>query len=174
MSLSYLRDDCHKQAVTHIWESRRFESMYILQGKTRPTCHVRFPLQSTQARCTLLVGSPRTWQPFAGSHEVETGSYTRKKSWQPKIDYPKQAPTLILPPMRQPWSRRERFRPNGYIATSAYWVHITSMQSVCLILARGGQPIGPQPIHAGATTLEVPACHIPTPRPSQPVVSPFP
>jgi hypothetical protein len=25
-----------------------------------------------------------------------------------------------------------------------------------------------------ATTLEVPACHIPTPRPSQPVVSPFP
>jgi hypothetical protein len=29
-----LRDDCHKQAVTHIRESRRFESMYTLQGKT--------------------------------------------------------------------------------------------------------------------------------------------
>jgi hypothetical protein len=39
MSLSYLRDDCHKQAVTHIRESRRFESMYTLQGKTRPTRH---------------------------------------------------------------------------------------------------------------------------------------
>jgi hypothetical protein len=33
MQLSYLRDDCHKQSVTHIRESRRFESMYTLQGK---------------------------------------------------------------------------------------------------------------------------------------------
>jgi hypothetical protein len=33
MSLSYLREDCHKQAVTHIRDSRRFESMYTLQGK---------------------------------------------------------------------------------------------------------------------------------------------
>jgi hypothetical protein len=39
MQLNYLRDDCHKQAVTHIRESRRFESMYTLQGKIRPTCH---------------------------------------------------------------------------------------------------------------------------------------
>jgi hypothetical protein len=31
-SLNYLRADCHKQAVTHIRESRRFESMYTLQG----------------------------------------------------------------------------------------------------------------------------------------------
>jgi hypothetical protein len=41
MQLSYLRRDCHKQAVTHIRESRRFESMYTLQGETRPTRHVR-------------------------------------------------------------------------------------------------------------------------------------
>jgi hypothetical protein len=27
---------------------------------------------------------------------------------------------LILPPSRQPWSRRERFGPTGYIAASAY------------------------------------------------------
>jgi hypothetical protein len=27
---------------------------------------------------------------------------------------------LILPPMRQAWSRGERFWPNGYTATSAY------------------------------------------------------
>jgi hypothetical protein len=39
MLLSYLRDDCHKQAVTHIRESRRFKLMYTLEGKTRPTCH---------------------------------------------------------------------------------------------------------------------------------------
>jgi hypothetical protein len=39
MPLNYLRDDYHKQAVTHIWESRWFESLYTLQGKTWPTCH---------------------------------------------------------------------------------------------------------------------------------------
>jgi hypothetical protein len=60
MPLNYLRDDCHKQAVTHIRESRRFESMYTLQGKTWPTCHVRFSLQSTHSRRTLSAGSPRT------------------------------------------------------------------------------------------------------------------
>jgi hypothetical protein len=58
MSLSYLREDCHKQAVTHIRESRWFESMYTLQGKTRPTCHVRFPHQSTYTRRTLLWAVP--------------------------------------------------------------------------------------------------------------------
>jgi hypothetical protein len=50
---------------------------------------------------------------------------------------------LILPPMRQPWSRGEGFRPNGYIATLASWAHITSIRLVRSILARGGQPIGP-------------------------------
>jgi hypothetical protein len=34
MPLSYLCDDCHKQAVTNIQESRLFESMYTLQGET--------------------------------------------------------------------------------------------------------------------------------------------
>jgi hypothetical protein len=42
MPLNYLRDDCHKQAVTHIRESRWFELMYTLQGKTRPT-RTHFP-----------------------------------------------------------------------------------------------------------------------------------
>jgi hypothetical protein len=44
---------------------------------------------------------------------------------------------LIPPPMRQPCSRGERFRPNGHTATSAYWAHNTSMRSVRLILACG-------------------------------------
>jgi hypothetical protein len=34
---------------------------------------------------------------------------------------------LIPPPMRQPWSSEERFWPNGYTVTLAYWAHITSM-----------------------------------------------
>jgi hypothetical protein len=50
---------------------------------------------------------------------------------------------LIPPPMRQPWSRGERFRPNGHITTSVYWAHITSMRSVRSIIAHGGQPNGP-------------------------------
>jgi hypothetical protein len=44
MPLSYICDDWHKQAVTHIRESRRFESMYIPQEKTRPTRHKLFML----------------------------------------------------------------------------------------------------------------------------------
>jgi hypothetical protein len=50
---------------------------------------------------------------------------------------------LIPPPMRQPWSRGERFRPNGHTTTSAYWAHITSMRSIRSILARGCQPNDP-------------------------------
>jgi hypothetical protein len=46
MSLSYLRDGCHKQAVTHIRESRRFESMYTLHEKIRPTHHTLSTLNS--------------------------------------------------------------------------------------------------------------------------------
>jgi hypothetical protein len=49
---------------------------------------------------------------------------------------------LIPPAMQQPWSREERFQPNGYTTTSAYWAHITSMRSIRSILARGGQTIG--------------------------------
>jgi hypothetical protein len=45
---------------------------------------------------------------------------------------------IILPPMRQPWSRGETFRPNGCTVTLAYWTHITSIRSVRSILARGG------------------------------------
>jgi hypothetical protein len=50
---------------------------------------------------------------------------------------------LIPPPSRQPSSRAEMFRPSGYTATSTYYAHNISMQSVHSTLARGGQPIGP-------------------------------
>jgi hypothetical protein len=50
---------------------------------------------------------------------------------------------LILPPSRQHWSRGEMFRSSGYIATSTYCAHNTSMRLVRSILARGGQPIDP-------------------------------
>jgi hypothetical protein len=85
MPLNYLRDDCHKQAVTHIRESRRFESMYTLQGKTRPIRHIRFPHQSMYARPMLPAGGLRTWQPFA-SHQ---------HSWTESLLLRKRAPDTI-------------------------------------------------------------------------------
>jgi hypothetical protein len=79
MSLSYLCEDCHKQAVTHIRESRQFESMYTLQGKTWPTRHVCFPHQSTYARRTLPAGGPRTWQPSTSHRQSWTESLLPRK-----------------------------------------------------------------------------------------------
>jgi hypothetical protein len=79
MPLSYLHEDCHKQVVTHIRESRRFESMYTLQGKTRSTRHIRFPHQSMYARRMLSAGSPRTWQPFMSHQQSWTESLLPRK-----------------------------------------------------------------------------------------------
>jgi hypothetical protein len=60
-SLNYLRDDCHKQAVTHIWESQRFELMYILQGKTQPTHHT----VSTLSPCMVQDHMYLTWSTYS-------------------------------------------------------------------------------------------------------------
>jgi hypothetical protein len=79
MPLNYLRDDCHKQAVTHIRELRRSESMYTLQGKTRLIQHVCFPRQSTYVRCTLHASGPRTWQPFTSHQQSWTESLLPRK-----------------------------------------------------------------------------------------------
>jgi carbonic anhydrase/acetyltransferase-like protein (isoleucine patch superfamily) len=79
MPLSYLRDDCHKQAATHIRESQRFESMYILQGKTQPTRQTlsMLDLRMVSDHTSHVV---RVGQPFTSPHKVETNSYTQKKS----------------------------------------------------------------------------------------------
>jgi hypothetical protein len=59
--------------------------MYTLQGKTRPTHHVRFPHQSTYARRMLLPDSSRTWKPFT-SHQ---------QSWAGPLLLRKRAPDTI-------------------------------------------------------------------------------
>jgi hypothetical protein len=59
--------------------------MYTMQGKTRPTCHVRFPHQSTYARRMLSVGGPRMGQPFM-SH---------RQSWADPLLSRKRAPDII-------------------------------------------------------------------------------
>jgi hypothetical protein len=60
--------------------------MYTLQRKTQPTRHVRFPHQSTYARCTLPAGGPRTRQP----------SMSRRQSWMESLLPRKIAPDRIL------------------------------------------------------------------------------
>jgi hypothetical protein len=75
-----LLDGNHEQAVTHIWESRWFKSMYTIHGKIWPTHHVRFPRQSTYARRTLPADSSRTWQPFTLSQQGWIDSLLLRKS----------------------------------------------------------------------------------------------
>jgi hypothetical protein len=57
--------------------------MYTLQGKTWPTCHVRFPCQSTYARRTLPTGGSRMLQPFMSRRQgwTDTAAYEKKCSW---------------------------------------------------------------------------------------------
>jgi hypothetical protein len=59
--------------------------MYTMQGKTRPTWHVRFPHQFTYARRTLPAGGHRTWQPFT----------SRRQSWTESLLLRKRAPDTI-------------------------------------------------------------------------------
>jgi hypothetical protein len=54
--------------------------MYTLQGKTRPTRHVRFLCQFTYARRMLPVGGPRTGQPFIQSSTDLNRSTTPEKN----------------------------------------------------------------------------------------------
>jgi hypothetical protein len=155
---------------THIRESRRFESMYTLQGKTRLTRH----MLSTLDLCRV---------PNHTSHVVHVGNLllvpTRTKhAPTPKRSLGNQRQTdptvalghLILPPSRQPWSRGERFQSSGYTATSAYWAHILSCDRYVQYLLAGSNPSvlnrhrwGLQPLRCLLSTYHSPT--IPTDSP---------
>jgi hypothetical protein len=120
MFSNYLRDDCHKQAVTHIRESRRFESMYTLEGETRPTRHIRFPLQSTYARRTLFTGSPYTWQPFKSHRQdcMDTTAPEKKCSrlhLSARLSGPRDLPQFLS--QHSHWSSRLKPSTCGWPAT---------------------------------------------------------
>jgi hypothetical protein len=66
MRLSYLRDDCHKQAINHIRESRQFELMYTLQGKTQPTCHMLSTLSPRMVQDHTYL----TWSTYSNPSRV--------------------------------------------------------------------------------------------------------
>jgi hypothetical protein len=144
MPLSYLRADGHKQAITYIWESQRFESMYTLQGKTRPTRHtyptLHLHMVSDHTYLTWSTRSNHSRSP----HEVEIDPCNRKKSWRPKTDWPSRR-------LRSPHSSSLTTVLEYRKEVSAKWLHsyigllgpYTSMRSVLSIVAHGGQRIDP-------------------------------
>jgi hypothetical protein len=80
---------------------------------------------------------------------------------------------LILPPLLQPWSRGERFRPSGYTATSVYWGH-THQYAIGTFntCSRGPTHWSLTNIGGGYSLRGAGFSHI-TPRLSQPTVSNF-
>jgi hypothetical protein len=145
MPLSYLHDDYHELAVTHIWESRRFESMYTLQGKTRPTRHTLSTLSMHMVQDhTYLI-----WSIYSNLL-WDTDRFERIPQL-PRKGLPTQstAHRLTDPRVRtkflswaNQWSSRRKPSSCRWPTTQLTGSTNTSMRSVRSILARGGQPIG--------------------------------
>jgi hypothetical protein len=125
---------------THIRESRRFESMYTLQGKIRSTHHTLFTLDprivpdhtSNMVHVVNLSLVP-TRTKHAHTPERTLGDQRQTGSVIAMGH-------LILPPSRQPCSMGERFWPSGYTATSAYWTHIPTCDWYIQYLLAGDNP----------------------------------
>jgi hypothetical protein len=151
MPLSYLRDDYHKQVVTHIRESQRFKSMYTLQGKTWPTRHTLSMLSprmvqdhmyltrsmhSNPSRVTDNVGQSRLTDPWLRIQLLSQANQWSTPTDQSMGPYPVSLPSQ---PMKQ-WRKANIYRqPDTKLAGPIN----TIMRSVRSILARGGQPIDP-------------------------------
>jgi hypothetical protein len=79
MPLTYLRDNCHKQAVTHIWVSRWFKSMYTLQGKTRPTRHMASMINPRMVQDHTYLTRSMHSNPSRDTNSVGQSHCTREK-----------------------------------------------------------------------------------------------
>jgi hypothetical protein len=117
--------------------------MYTLQGETRSTRHTLSTLDLHRV-------------PDHTSHVVHVGNLSLVPTRMKHAPTPRRSlgdqrqtgPTvalchLILPPPQQSWSRRERFQPNDYTTTSAYWAHIPACDRYVQCFAHGDQLIGP-------------------------------
>jgi hypothetical protein len=151
--------------------------MYTLQGKIRPTRHIRLSHKSTYARRTLPANSPHTWQPFARRRQIWTDPTAHEKKGSRHNPHHAQ---LTDPRVRTQLLSRASQWSRGHKASShddkllglsdTYHWHAIGTFNTC---SRG--PTRRSLTDTGrATTLELSACHILTPRPSQPDVSPFP
>jgi hypothetical protein len=150
MSLSYLHDDWHKQVVTHIRESRWFELMYTLQGKTRPTCHMLSTLSPRMVQDHTYL----TWSTYS-NHLWDADRFGRilllLRKMAPDIIHSTSAdwPVGPYPRVHTEFLSQANQWSNRCKSNSCRWLTIrltepinTSMWSVRSILAIGGQPIG--------------------------------
>jgi hypothetical protein len=142
MPLSCLRDDCYKQAVTHIQESRRFKSIPYW-GK--PDQHTtRFP----RSVCVW----PRTIHISCGPHiatlcETSTDLDGSHCSWEKGLPTQSTARQLTDPRVRtqflswaNQWSSRHKPSSCRWPTTRLTRPINTSMRSVRSILAQGVNP----------------------------------
>jgi hypothetical protein len=145
MSLSYLRDYCHKQPVTHIRESRWFESMYTLQGKTDQHA-TYFPRSVHICSKTIRI----LHGPHIATFCIIVNNDGQRHFREKRFPIQSTARRLVDPWVRiQFLSRASHWRSGGKV-TLGWWQITrltgpinTSMRLVCSILGRGGQPIGP-------------------------------
>jgi hypothetical protein len=128
-----------RQAVTHIWESRWFKSMYTLQGK--PDTHniyaFRTSLRMPLVRFLWAVpvrGNLSRWSNRVGRILLLLTPPLSLAEWAV-------GPTPVSLPTTTIEAVGLSQASIGEWATWVYWAYISSMWSVRSILAHGGQPI---------------------------------
>jgi hypothetical protein len=146
--------------------------MYILQGKTWSTHHTfntldphRVPDHTSHMVHVGNLSLVPMRMKHAPTHRRNLGDQ-RQTSPAVALGH------LILPPSRQPWSRRERFRPSDYTTTSAYWAHIPACERYvqCLLV---GANLSVLNRHRWGYNFGGVDFSRTTPQPSQPTASTF-
>jgi hypothetical protein len=117
MSLSYLRADDHKQGVTHIWESRQFESMYTLQGKLNQHA-IRIPHSVCVWFQTIHI---LPGQCIATFHIVVNSGGQRHFSWEKWLSTQFIARRLTNLWVRTQFLSQDRHWSSGGKATHCWW-----------------------------------------------------
>jgi hypothetical protein len=150
--------------------------MYTLQGKTQPTRHTLFMLSLRMVHDHTYL----TWSTYSSL------SYHHQQIWTDPLHLRRRAPdtihntTTVRSVNRYPASLPQQPRSSGEKSTPVdnwllgllgpYHRHAIGTFNTC---SRG--PTERSLINTGgATIFEVPACHIPTLRPSQPAIPTFP
>jgi hypothetical protein len=147
MPLRYLCDDCHKQAVTHIRESRRFGSMYTpYRGK--PDQHATLFSRSVHiwSKTIRISRGPHTTTICDTSTDLDRSYCTREKGLPTQSTAHRLIDLRVhtqFPFRANQWSSRRKPSSCRWPTTRLTGPINTSMRSVRSILAREGQSIGP-------------------------------
>jgi hypothetical protein len=140
--------------------------MYTRQGKARPTCHTLSMLGSRVALNHMYL----MWSTYSNL------SWSHQQRWTEPLLSRKRAPDIIhstttdrsavlyLVSLPEATIEAVGVKPPSVDGRLLGLLDpYTSKRPVRSILAHEGQPIGRSPTQVGATTLEMPAFHIPLP-----------